>query len=177
LTAETPSPVDGILVPGGFGVRGIEGKILSARFARGERDPRSWDCAWGCKCGGGVCPQRRRHDRRPIPPNSDPSPASPVIDLLPEQNSVSDMGGRCVWARSSHEVWSPETKAYEAYGTDLISERHGTATRSTTSFRNRLVEAGLVISGTTPDGNLVEVIEAADHAWFVGCQFPSGIQE
>jgi CTP synthase len=160
---------DGILVPGGFGVRGIEGKIMSVKYARENGIP-----FFGLCLGLQVAVSEfARNVAGMTDANStefDPSTRFPVIDLLPEQNSVSDMGGTMRLGASPTKV-VPGSKAYEAYGTDLISERHRHRYEVNNVFRNRLVEAGLVISGTTPNDNLVEIVEAAGHPWFVGCQF------
>jgi CTP synthase len=160
---------DGILVPGGFGVRGIEGKIMSVKYARENGIPFLGLCL-GLQV---AVAEFARNVAGMTDANStefDPSTRFPVIDLLPEQNSVSDMGGTMRLGASPTKL-VPGTKAYEAYGAEVISERHRHRYEVNNVFRNRLVEAGLVISGTTPNGNLVELIETADHPWFVGCQF------
>ncbi len=160
---------DGILVPGGFGVRGIEGKIMSVKYARENNIPFLGLCL-GLQV---AVAEFARNVANMTDANStefDPSTRFPVIDLLPEQNSVSDKGGTMRLGASVTKVVAG-TKAYEAYGAEEISERHRHRYEVNNVFRNRLVEAGLVISGTTPNGNLVEIIEAPDHPWFVGCQF------
>ena len=160
---------DGILVPGGFGVRGIEGKIMSVKYARENGVP-----FFGLCLGLQVAvAEFARNVAGMTGANStefDPSTRFPVIDLLPEQNSVSDMGGTMRLGASPTKL-APGTKASAAYGAEVVSERHRHRYEVNNVFRNRLVEAGLVISGTTPNGNLVEIIEAPDHPWFVGCQF------
>jgi len=160
---------DGILVPGGFGVRGIEGKIMSVQYARENGVP-----FFGLCLGLQVAvAEFARNVAGMTGANStefDPSTRFPVIDLLPEQNSVSDMGGTMRLGASPTKL-APDTRAAAAYGAEVISERHRHRYEVNNVFRNRLVEAGLVISGTTPNGNLVEIIEAPDHPWFVGCQF------
>jgi CTP synthase len=160
---------DGILVPGGFGVRGIEGKIMSIKHARENGVPFLGLCL-GLQV---AVAEFARNVAGMTDANStefDPSTRFPVIDLLPEQNSVSNMGGTMRLGASVTKL-VPGTKAYEAYGAESISERHRHRYEVNNVFRNRLVEAGLIISGTTPDGSLVEVVEVANHPFFVGCQF------
>jgi CTP synthase len=94
----------------------------------------------------------------------------PVIDLLPGQEGVCDKGGTMRLGSSPSKL-VPGTKAHQAYGTEVIHERHRHRYEVNNEFRERLVEAGLTISGTTLDDQLVEVIELADHPWFVACQF------
>jgi len=94
----------------------------------------------------------------------------PVIDLLPEQRAVRDKGAS-MRLGAYPCVLQPGTKAYAAYGTAEISERHRHRSEFNPDYRDRLSRAGLVLSGTSPDGRLVEVVELAGHPWFVGCQF------
>jgi CTP synthase len=94
----------------------------------------------------------------------------PVIDLLPDQTGVSDKGGTMRLGSSSSKL-TPGTKAHAAYGTELIHERHRHRYEVNNVYRDALVEAGLIISGTTVDGQLVEIVELAGHPWFVACQF------
>jgi CTP synthase len=160
---------DGILVPGGFGVRGIEGKIMAVRYARENGVPYLGLCL-GLQIA--VC-EFARHIAGMEGANSsefDPHTQYPVIDLLPEQKEVADMGGTMRLGASATKV-VPGTKAFEAYGEELIYERHRHRYEVNNLFRERLVEAGLVIGGTTPDERLVELVELKDHPWFVGCQF------
>jgi CTP synthase len=160
---------DGILVPGGFGVRGIEGKIMSARYARENKVP-----FFGICLGLQVAvAEFARHAAGMVGANSsefDPSTNYPVVDLLPGQGGVSDMGGTMRLGASPTKLIAG-TKAYAAYGEELISERHRHRYEVNNTFRSRLVDAGLVISGVTPDDRLVETVEVPDHPWFVGCQF------
>ncbi|MCE5254004.1 MAG: CTP synthase [Actinomycetia bacterium] len=161
--------VDGVLVPGGFGVRGIEGKIMSARYAREQRVPFLGLCL-GLQV---AVAEFARHVAGMEGANSaefDPSTRFPVIDLLPEQKGVSDLGGTMRLGASPTQVMTG-TKAYAAYEAELISERHRHRYEVNNMYRDRLQEAGLVISGLTPDGYLVEIVELADHPWYVACQF------
>jgi len=160
---------DGILVPGGFGVRGIEGKILSARYARENGVPYLGLCL-GLQV---AVAEFARHMADMPGANSsefDSSTEYPVIDLLPEQASVSDMGGTMRLGASPTKVRTG-TKAHAAYGDELISERHRHRYEVNNEYRERLVQAGLVVSGVTPDDRLVEIVELPDHPWFLACQF------
>ena len=134
----------GILVPGGFGDRGIEGMILAARHAAGWADAHSAEFS--------------------------ETTAHPVIDLMPDQVGVTDKGGTmrlgkypCVLAEGS--------RAREAYGTAEIWERHRHRYECSNAFRPELEAAGLRMAGTSPDGHLVEIVELPEHPWYVGCQF------
>ena len=160
---------DGILVPGGFGNRGIEGKILAARVARETGIPYLGICLGmqvaviefarnACGLDGANSSE------------FDPETPYPVIDLLPEQKEIEDMGGSMRLGADPVDL-AEETKASAAYGEAVVYERHRHRYEVNNHFRPRLVEAGLVISGTFQEGRLVEVIELPDHPWFVASQF------
>lgn len=160
---------DGILVPGGFGVRGIEGKIMAARYARERRVPYLGLCL-GMQV---AVAEFARNVAGMVGANSsefDPSTNYPVIDLLPEQKDVADMGGTMRLGASPTKL-VPDTKAYAAYGEEVIYERHRHRYEVNNIFRSLLTDKGLVVSGLTPDGRLVEVVELKDHPWFVACQY------
>ncbi|MFH0915018.1 MAG: CTP synthase [bacterium] len=160
---------DGILVPGGFGIRGIEGKIMSARYARENMVPYLGLCL-GLQV---AVAEFARHVAGMVGANSsefDPSTNYPVIDLLPEQKDVADMGGTMRLGASPTKVVAG-TKAHAAYGEEVIYERHRHRYEVNNIYRSTLVEAGLVIGGMTPDERLVELIELNDHPWFVACQY------
>jgi CTP synthase len=160
---------DGILVPGGFGVRGIEGKIMAVEYAREGRVPYLGICL-GLHV---AVVEFARHVSGMIRANSaefDPDSPYPVIDLLPEQKDVEDKGGTMRLGASPTKL-VPGTKAFAAYEEEVIYERHRHRYEVNNVFRKRLVEAGLVVSGVTPDERLVEVVELADHPWFVASQF------
>jgi CTP synthase len=160
---------DGILVPGGFGVRGIEGKIMSVCYARENKVPYLGLCL-GLQV---AVAEFARHVAGLEGANSsefDPATKHPVVDLLPEQGGVSDKGGTMRLGASPTKV-AIGTRAYAAYGAEMISERHRHRYEVNNAYRSRLVEAGLVVSGVTPDDHLVEIVELADHPWFVACQF------
>jgi CTP synthase len=160
---------DGVLVPGGFGIRGIEGKIMAVCYARENNVPYLGLCL-GLQV---AVAEFARHVAGMVGANSsefDPSTSYAVIDLLPEQKDIADMGGTMRLGASPTKVF-PGTKAFEAYGEELISERHRHRYEVNNIFRGQLVDAGLVISGTTPDERLVELVELPQHPWFVACQF------
>ncbi len=160
---------DGILVPGGFGVRGIEGKIMSACYARENGVPYLGLCL-GLQV---AVAEFARHVAHMVGANSsefDPSTNYPVIDLLPEQKDLEDKGGTMRLGASPTKLLSG-SKAFAAYGEEVIYERHRHRYEVNNIFRSQLVDAGLRISGMTPDERLVEVIELDDHPWFVACQY------
>ncbi|HEX9069456.1 MAG TPA: CTP synthase [Ktedonobacterales bacterium] len=160
---------DGIVVPGGFGHRGIEGKICAAEVARTKGIPYLGLCL-GMQV---AVIEFARHVLGLKDANSgefDADSAHKVIDLLPSQKNVTDMGGTM---RLGAEVvcLTPGTKTSEAYGEPLVFERHRHRYEVNNTYRKRLEAAGLVISGVTGKGNLVEIIELKDHPWFVASQF------
>jgi CTP synthase len=160
---------DGILVPGGFGGRGIEGKILAARVARENGVPYLGICL-GMQV---AVVEFARHVCGLEGANSsefDPETPYPVIDLLPEQKEIEDLGGSMRLGADPVDLVEG-TKAYAAYGETPIYERHRHRYEVNNHFRPQLVEAGLVVSGTFQEGRLVEVIEIPDHPWFVASQF------
>jgi CTP synthase len=159
---------DGILVPGGFGIRGVEGKIRAARFARENKVPYFGICL-GMQI---AVAEFARHVAGLDGANSaefDPVTEHPVIDLMRDQQDVADMGGTMRLGSYPCTV-TPDTKGWEAYGEDVIYERHRHRYEVNNAYRQRLSDAGLVISGVSPDGRLVEMIELPDHPWFVGNQ-------
>ncbi|MDD5081977.1 MAG: CTP synthase [Dehalococcoidales bacterium] len=163
------SSVQGIVVPGGFGIRGIEGMIKAAGYARRNRIPYLGLCL-GMQV---MVIEFARHVFNSNKANStefDPATPYPVIDLLPEQKSVKDMGGTMrLGDYPCHLV--DGSRAARAYATTLVQERHRHRFEFNNEFRDRLEKAGMVYSGLSPDGRLVELSELADHPWMVGCQF------
>lgn len=161
--------VDGVLVPGGFGDRGIEGKIAAVRYAREQRIP-----LFGICLGMQVaCIEGARHLLGLENANSseiDPETPHPLIDLLPEQKEIEDLGGTMRLGLYPCKL-APGSKAQEAYGNGLIYERHRHRYEFNNEYRDALKRAGYIFSGTSPDGRLVEIVELKDHPWFVGCQF------
>ena len=160
---------DGILIPGGFGVRGIEGKIRASRFAREEKVPYLGICL-GMQI---AVADFARHVVGMEGANStefDPETPYPVIDLLPEQKEVRDMGGTMRLGADPVKLHDG-TRAREVYGEAVIYERHRHRYEVNNHLRKRLEHAGLVCSGTSPDERLVEVVELPEHPFFVASQF------
>ena len=160
---------DGILVPGGFGVRGIEGKIQAARYAR-ENDVPYLGICLGMQI---AVAEFARHVAGMDGANStefDPETPYPVIDLLPEQKEVRDMGGTMRLGADPVKLHD-DTRAREIYGEAVIYERHRHRYEVNNHLRKRLEQAGLVFSGTSPDDRLVEVVELPDHPFFVASQY------
>lgn len=161
--------VAGIIVPGGFGYRGIEGKIAAARYARERRVPYLGLCL-GMQV---MVIELARHAVGSNEPNStefDPSTSYPVIDLMPEQRTVTDMGGTMrLGSYPCHLV--PGTKAAAAYGQPVVHERHRHRFELNNEYRLMLADAGMDFTGLSPDGVLVEIVEIEDHPWMLGCQF------
>ncbi|MDD3559286.1 MAG: CTP synthase, partial [Melioribacteraceae bacterium] len=159
---------DGILVPGGFGERGIEGKISAAEYARVNKIPYFGICL-GMQCSviefaRNVCGIKRANSSEFL--NGKYS----VIDLMPEQKKVRNKGAT-MRLGAYPCVLMNGTKAKKAYKKDKISERHRHRYEVNNDFREVLQQNGLIISGVSPDNNLVEMIELEDHPWYVGCQF------
>ena len=168
-TAELLETADGVLVPGGFGSRGWEGKILACRVARERRIPYLGICL-----GMHVAVSEfARHVVGLDGANStemDPETPYPVIDLLPEQKGVEDLGGTMRLGAQAIEV-AAGTRSRELYGEAVIFERHRHRYEVNNLYRDQLVDAGLVVSGTFEEGRLVEIVELPDHPWFVASQF------
>ncbi|MCW5852597.1 MAG: CTP synthase [Anaerolineae bacterium] len=161
--------VDGILVPGGFGHRGIEGKIMAARFARENRIPYFGLCL-GMQI---MVIELARHALGNETANSTefhPTTKHPVIDLLPEQRSITEMGGTMRLGAETSRVRAG-TRAYAAYQTDRISERRRHRFEVNNHYLPILQAAGLVVSGTSADGTLVDIAELATHPWMLGTQY------
>ena len=162
---------DGVLIPGGFGGRGVEGKIEAAKVARVERIPYLGICL-GMQVA--VC-EFARHEADMDGANStefDPETPFPAIDLLPEQKEVNDMGGTMRLGADPVKLVEG-TRARLLYGEDVVYERHRHRYEVNNLLRPRIEEAGLVVSGTSPDGRLVEVVELpeADHPFYVASQY------
>lgn len=160
--------VSGILVPGGFGERGIEGKIKAIQYARENNIPFLGICL-GLQCAvvefaRNVCGMKNANSSefRKTKYN--------VIDLMPGQKDIKEMGAT-MRLGAYPCVIQDNTKSYEAYKTNYISERHRHRYEVNNKFRRKLIEKGLILSGLSPDKELVEMIELEDHPWFVACQF------
>ncbi|MDR0514765.1 MAG: CTP synthase [Coriobacteriaceae bacterium] len=158
----------GILVPGGFGIRAFEGKILAARYAREQGIPFLGICL-GLQAA--VCEFARHVAGMEAATSAefDSEAAFPVVDLMPEQEDIEDKGGTMRLGAYPCKV-VPGTRAFDAYGEEVIYERHRHRFEVNNAYRERLTDAGLVISGISPNGRLVEMIELASHPWFVASQ-------
>ena len=166
--ADILSDVTGILVPGGFGDRGIEGKISAIRYAREHKVPFLGLCL-GMQLS---IVEFARHvigysDAHSIELN--PSTTHPVIHLMPDQEGIDDIGGT-LRLGSYPCVLNPKSKAYAAYGETTIHERHRHRYEVNNDYRTVLSENGMLLSGLSPDGRIVEMIEITDHPWFVATQ-------
>ncbi len=160
---------DGILVPGGFGDRGVEGKITATRFARENKVPFLGICL-GMQI---ACIEYARHVLGYEGANSselNPNTPYPVIDLLPEQKDIENMGGTMRLGLSPCKV-EEDSLVFQAYENTLIYERHRHRYEFNNQYREEMKKAGFRFSGTSPDGRLVECIEVTDHPWFVATQF------
>jgi CTP synthase len=160
--------LDGILVPGGFGVRGVEGKINAIRYAR-EHDIPFLGICLGLQCAVVEFARNVAGLEGANSSEFDAKTAYPVVDILAGQD-LRALGGTMRLGSYPCKI-APETKAEAAYGGQLIFERHRHRYEVNPRFRRRLEEAGLVCSGESPDGTLVEMVELRDHPWFVAGQF------
>jgi CTP synthase len=161
--------VAGIVVPGGFGHRGIEGKIVASRYARVNRIPYLGLCL-GMQCA--VIDVAREVLDAPDANSTEFAAftSTPVIDLMPEQRDVANLGGTMRRGLYPCKL-VPGTRAHQAYGEQVVYERHRHRFEFNNEYREVLQEAGLVFSGLSPNGRLVEIVELADHPWFVASQF------
>lgn len=177
--ADVLAGTHGVLVPGGFGQRAFEGKVAAARFARENGVPYLGICL-GLQAA--VC-EFARHvaglegatsaefaGEGALANAGDATGEAPlVIDLMPEQEDIEDKGGTMRLGAYPCKI-APDTLAFKAYGTELAYERHRHRYEVSNAYRDQLAEAGLVISGLSPDGRLTEMVELADHPWFVATQ-------
>ena len=164
----TLGDLDGILVPGGFGVRGVEGKIEAIRFARERRVPFLGICL-GLQCAVVEFARNVAGLEGANSSEFDGNSPHPVVDILPGQD-LDSLGGTMRLGAYPCRL-TPGTKAAAAYGSELIYERHRHRYEVNPRLRTRLEDAGLVCSGESPNGQLVEIVELADHPWFVAGQF------
>ena len=161
--------VAGIVVPGGFGYRGIEGKIVAAKYAREHKVPYLGLCL-GMQV---MCIEKMRSVVNDDDANStefDHTTRYPIIDLMPEQRDISDMGGT-MRLGSYPCALVPGTRAAKAYGGAIVHERHRHRFEFNNAYRDLMQKNGLILSGLSPDGRLVEIAELADHPFMVGSQF------
>lgn len=162
--------VDGILIPGGFGERGIEGKILAVKFARENRIPFLGICLGMqvavIEFARNVCNMKNANSTE-----FNPNTAYPVIALLPEQRGIDRIGGTMRLGAYPCIIKDENTKAFKAYKKKEIMERHRHRYEVNPNLKRALERKGMVLSGLSPDKRLVEIIELKDHPWFLGCQF------
>jgi CTP synthase len=161
--------VAGIVVPGGFGHRGIEGKVLAARFAREQRIPYLGLCL-GLQCGVIEFARNVLNANGANSTEFDLFTPDPVIDFMPDQRKMEEKGGTMRLGLYPAKL-APGSHAAEAYGAEIIYERHRHRFEVNNEYRQQLEQAGMVLSGQSPDGRLVEIVELADHPWFVASQF------
>lgn len=161
--------VSGILVPGGFGMRGIEGKIEAARYAR-ENDIPFLGLCLGLHCAVVEFARNTAGMKGANSSEFDTETEYPVIDLMDDQKDIDGLGGTMRLGLYPCKL-EPGTKAHEAYGEEVIYERHRHRYEVNNSLRQKLEEAGMVFSGKSPDGRLVEIVEIPEHPWFLACQF------
>ena len=168
--AELLDGADGVLVPGGFGSRGIEGKIAAVRWARESRVPFLGICLGMqmavVEYARHVCGWADAHSSE-----LDPATTHPVIDLMPDQRGVTAKGGTMRLGAYPCKVVIRGSRTYQAYGAEEISERHRHRYEFNNEYRDALTQAGLELAGLSPDGRLVEIVELPGHPWFVGVQF------
>lgn len=160
---------DGILVPGGFGSRGIEGKIKAANYARTQNIPYLGICL-GMQV---AVIEFARNVLGLADANSseiDSDTSAPVIDIMPEQKDVQEMGGTMRLGKYPC-VLNPESKSYQLYGASMIYERHRHRYEVNNDYREEFAKNGVLFAGTSPDNHIVEMMEIPAHPWFVACQF------
>ncbi len=160
---------DGILVPGGFGDRGIEGKIHAIQYARENKKPFLGICL-GMQLATIEYARNVMGLEGANSAEIDPNTKYPIIDLLPEQKDIEEMGGTLRLGLYPCRL-AEDTKAFAAYNEEVVYERHRHRYEFNNQFRQSMEQEGFVFSGTSPDGRLVEIIELKDHPWFVASQF------
>ncbi len=162
--------VQGILVPGGFGDRGIEGKIITIRYARESKIPFFGICL-GMQVAVVEFARSVLHLNHANSSEIDPTTPHPVIDLLPEQKDIDNLGGTMRLGLFPCKL-IPGSRAVSCYNNEeLIYERHRHRYEFNNAYREMMESKGMVFSGTSPDGRLVEMIELVDHPWFIAVQF------
>ena len=168
LDEEVMKSLDGILIPGGFGERGVEGKLDAVEYAIANKVP-----LFGICLGmHSIVIQFAKRNGYPDANSSEFNEKTehPVIDMMEEQKKIKNMGGTMRLGSYDCKLVKG-TKTYEAYGEEDISERHRHRFEFNNEFRQDLQDKGLIISGTSPDEFLVEIVELPDHPWAIGCQF------
>ncbi|MCW9681371.1 CTP synthase [Dolichospermum planctonicum UHCC 0167] len=163
------SGVDGIIVPGGFGSRGIDGKIAAIKYARDRQIPFLGLCL-GMQCSVIEWARNVEGLSHANSAEFDPTTNDPVINLLPEQQDVVDLGGTMRLGLYPCRIL-PNTLAFQLYQEEVIYERHRHRYEFNNVYRNQLLDSGYLVSGTSPDGRLVEIVEYSKHPFFIACQF------
>jgi CTP synthase len=161
--------MDAVVVPGGFGHRGVDGKVAAIRWAREQRVPFLGLCL-GMQCAVIEWARNQAGLTGATSAELDPDTAHPVIHLLPEQQDVVDLGGTMRLGVYPCRV-APGTLAHRLYGDEVVYERHRHRYEFNNAYRNLFLESGYEISGTSPDGRLVELIELKNHPFFTACQY------
>ena len=161
--------MDGILVPGGFGSRGIEGKIKAANYARTHGIPYLGICL-GMQVAIIEFARNVLGLKDANSAEIDPETTNPVIDIMPEQRNVQEMGGTMRLGQYPC-VLNPESKSYQLYGASMIYERHRHRYEVNNDYREEFANHGVIFAGTSPDNHIVEMMEIPSHPWFVACQF------
>jgi CTP synthase len=161
--------VDGVIVPGGFGIRGVDGKIAAIKYVREQQIPFLGLCL-GMQCSVIEWARDIVGLKDANSAEFEPHTADPVINLLPEQQDVVDLGGTMRLGLYPCRIL-PNTLAFKLYQEEVIYERHRHRYEFNNTYRNLFIESGYVISGTSPDGRLVEIVELSKHPFFISCQF------
>ncbi|MEC4895388.1 MAG: CTP synthase [Oscillatoria sp. PMC 1051.18] len=161
--------VSGIVVPGGFGVRGVEGKVIAVEYARSQKIPFLGLCL-GMQCSVIEWATNVACLEKANSAEFDPETPNPVINLLPEQQDVVDLGGTMRLGLYPCRL-AENTLAHSLYQQEVIYERHRHRYEFNNAYRNLFIETGYLISGTSPDGRLVEIIELKEHPFFIATQF------
>ncbi len=167
--AETFKDTNGILVPGGFGDRGLEGKITAIKYAREHKIPFFGICL-GMQCAVIEYARDVLGYADAFTSEVKPDTTHPVIDLMPEQKDIEDLGGTMRLGAYPCKVLK-DSFAYKAYGEELVYERHRHRYEFNNQYRDEIQKAGMSITGISPNEKLVEIVEVHDHPWFVGVQF------
>jgi CTP synthase len=161
--------INGIVVPGGFGIRGVDGKIAAIQYAKHHKIPFLGLCL-GMQCAVIEWARNTAQLKDANSAEFNPDTANPVINLLPEQQDVIDLGGTMRLGLYPCRV-NPDTLAFKLYQKEVIYERHRHRYEFNNAYRNLFLESGYVVSGTSPDGRLVEMIELPNHPFFIASQF------
>ena len=161
--------VHGVVVPGGFGIRGVDGKVAAIEYARNSDLPFLGLCL-GMQCSAIEWGRNVAHLENANSAEFDPHTPNPVINILPEQQDVIDLGGTMRLGTYPCRL-KPDTLAFSLYQQEVIYERHRHRYEFNNTYRNLLLETGYEISGTSPDGRLVEIIEMPKHSFFIATQF------